>query len=339
MLLVRTISTLLSNMKIDVIIGNPPYQDEVEAKGNSAKALYHKFILQSKEYNGKSVFIVPARWFTGGLGLGDFKDLQLNCGNIIEMVYFPKSKDIFETVDIAGGVVILYQDESITRERCIYSVVLEGKLVEKSERKPNEFSIFISNSTVASIVRKIQRRIGKAQTIGQTLKSLPSYRISTSYRGKRETNTYYKVLTSKGVYEIDTVYKENLGYRPYISRIASEHSGHPDKNGRYKVISSVGILDEETICSDSYAPMQKFDTLKEAQNMEKYLKSKFLRAIVQSGLVGIHVNKNSFNFVPMQDFTENSDIDWEKDVDSQLYNKYGLSLEEINHIEKTIKSI
>lgn len=73
--------------------------------------------------------------------------------------------------------------------------------------------------------------------------------------------------------------------------------------------------------------------------MEKYLKSKFLRAIVQSGLVGIHVNKNSFNFVPIQDFTENSDIDWENDVDSQLYNKYGLSLEEINHIEKTIKSI
>ena len=45
-------------------------------------------------------------------------------------------------------------------------------------------------------------------------------------------------------------------------------------------------------------------------------------------------------FVPLQDFTGNSDIDWSKpipDIDKQLYKKYNLTKEEIANIEKIIK--
>lgn len=47
-----------------------------------------------------------------------------------------------------------------------------------------------------------------------------------------------------------------------------------------------------------------------------------------------------FEYVPTQDFTSNSDIDWSQsvsDIDKQLYEKYGLKQEEMDYIESTIK--
>ena len=51
-------------------------------------------------------------------------------------------------------------------------------------------------------------------------------------------------------------------------------------------------------------------------------------------------NKEVWKFVPLQDFTENSDIDWSKsipEIDQQLYAKYNLNEEEISFIESMIK--
>ena len=54
----------------------------------------------------------------------------------------------------------------------------------------------------------------------------------------------------------------------------------------------------------------------------------------------MQVSQEVFRFIPMQDFTERSDIDWSKsivDIDAQLYAKYGLSADEIAFIESMIK--
>lgn len=48
----------------------------------------------------------------------------------------------------------------------------------------------------------------------------------------------------------------------------------------------------------------------------------------------------TYKFVPVQDFTPNSDIDWTKsipEIDQQLYKKYQLSAEEVAFIERMIK--
>ena len=74
--------------------------------------------------------------------------------------------------------------------------------------------------------------------------------------------------------------------------------------------------------------------------MKKYIATKFQRFLLLQALTSIHITKDSFIFVPLQDFTVNSDIDWSKsvaDIDRQLYAKYGLSEEEIAFIEKMIK--
>lgn len=89
-----------------------------------------------------------------------------------------------------------------------------------------------------------------------------------------------------------------------------------------------------------YIQVGKFNSREEAERCSKYLSTKFLRALVNIRAVGISISSDAYKFVPLQDFTSNSDIDWSQsiaDIDQQLYRKYNLTSEEIAYIEKTIK--
>ena len=51
---------------------------------------------------------------------------------------------------------------------------------------------------------------------------------------------------------------------------------------------------------------------------------------------------STWKYVPLQDFTGNSDIDWTQsvaDIDRQLYQKYDLSPEEIAFIETHVREM
>ena len=99
----------------------------------------------------------------------------------------------------------------------------------------------------------------------------------------------------------------------------------------------------ESICSQSYVPIGINNELKselECVNVIKYISSKFFRCLVAFNKNTQSASKAVYTFVPLQDFTSESDIDWSKDVaeiDRQLYAKYGLDEEEIAFIERMIK--
>ena len=72
----------------------------------------------------------------------------------------------------------------------------------------------------------------------------------------------------------------------------------------------------------------------------KYIYSRFFRYLVSIKKKTQDNARDVFQFVPLQDFTSESDIDWTKsvtDIDQQLYTKYHLSNEEISFIESIIK--
>ncbi len=77
-----------------------------------------------------------------------------------------------------------------------------------------------------------------------------------------------------------------------------------------------------------------------AKNLKQYLATKFFRFLLLQALTSINISKEKFLFVPIQDFTDNSDIYWWQsinDIDKQLYKKYNLTQEEINFIESMIR--
>lgn len=82
--------------------------------------------------------------------------------------------------------------------------------------------------------------------------------------------------------------------------------------------------------------------MEEATNYKKYLLTKFARFLLRQGITSVNVTKECFAFVPIQDFTEDSDIDWSlsiSDIDKQLYTKYEFTEHEIQFIESMIKPI
>ena len=94
--------------------------------------------------------------------------------------------------------------------------------------------------------------------------------------------------------------------------------------------------------TDTFLCIGQFEQLTDAQALEKYLKSKFLRALLSINKVTQDNPKRVWSLIPIQDFTFNSDIDWSKsisEIDQQLYEKYGLSSEEIEFIETHVKEM
>lgn len=94
--------------------------------------------------------------------------------------------------------------------------------------------------------------------------------------------------------------------------------------------------------TETFNSIGAFDTEKEAEACFKYVKSKFLRTMLGMLKITQHNPPEKWKYVPMQDFTSNSDIDWLQsvaEIDLQLYNKYGLSDEEISFIETHVKEM
>ncbi|MEG1718645.1 MAG: DEAD/DEAH box helicase, partial [Bacteroidales bacterium] len=117
----------------------------------------------------------------------------------------------------------------------------------------------------------------------------------------------------------------------------------PKSNGSGAIgeVLSTPLIGEPLIGStQSFISIGAFDNKQEASAMLKYIKSRFSRVMLGVLKVTQDNSKNVWRYVPLQDFTAQSDIDWSKsitEIDKQLYAKYGLSEDEITFIESMIK--
>ena len=94
--------------------------------------------------------------------------------------------------------------------------------------------------------------------------------------------------------------------------------------------------------TQSFIGIGAFETEEEAVTALKYIKTKFCRTMLGILKVTQHNDRGVWRFVPLQDFTSASDIDWSKsiqEIDHQLYKKYGLEEKEIQFIESHVKEM
>lgn len=321
-------------MKFDVIIGNPPYQLNVGVqKENYAVPIYQKFIEQAMKLNPRYLsMIIPSRWFTGGRGLEDFRYRMLNDKRVRKIVDYPDSKDCFAGVDISGGVNYFLWDRDKEGE-CEFVSVHDGKTTS-CLRKLNEFAIFPRYNEALSIIHKILER--NEASVSQTVSTQTPFGFITTYRGRE--NPYPKCLTlitSKGNTYVDRQSVSRNAdliddYKVIFSKATCEHAGTPDKNGQYRVISSNRIINPGEVCTQSYLVGNSFKTKIEAENFLKYLRTKFFRFLLLQGLTSQDISRDKFLFVPQQDYT----VTW---TDEMLYEKYGLSDDEVFFIDSMIR--
>ncbi len=94
--------------------------------------------------------------------------------------------------------------------------------------------------------------------------------------------------------------------------------------------------------TESFLSIGSFTDISDVQNALKYVKTRFHRTLVGVLKTTQDITPDKWKYVPIQDFTSVSDIDWSKsiaEIDQQLYAKYGLDDAEIAFIESHVKEM
>ena len=320
-------------MKFDVIIGNPPYQMSDGGNGASAKPIYHLFVEQAKKLMPRFlIMITPSRWFNGGKGLDKFRESMLNDRHITHLIDYQNAKDCFPGISIGGGVSYFLWEREKTSD-CTITNIVNGQ--DNTQIRPlNEFTVFVRYNESIDIIKKVQQK--RELTIVDFISSRNPFGLATNTRGQADFHNGDLTLYSssgKGFVKQSEV-SQGLEfvdkYKVMISRVTSEHAGEPDKGGKYKVIAKMQILQPSEICTDSYVIAFPSERETEVENFYKYLQTKFTRFLILQALSSINLSKERYGFVPQQDFSKA----W---TDAELYEKYGLTDEEIAFIESMIK--
>ena len=316
------------NMKFDVIIGNPPYQMSDGGNGASAKPIYQYFVEQAKKLNPRYLsMIIPARWYAGGKGLDEFRDRMINSKNIKELHDFQNSQDCFPgAVSIEGGVCYFLLDENYIGKCEIYTHEKEV-ILSKSKRflKEDGDDIFIRMNEAISIINKIKKL--KEPSLAEGISSRKPFGFSTNFRGDKESGVLCYQNGGVSFVGIGEIKKgEHLidKYKVIISK------AYGSGNKPYKVLNDPILAEKNSCCTETYIVIRAFENLTEAKNLISYIKTKFFRFLVLLRKNTQDATAKVYQFVPIQDFSK----PW---TDEELYEKYGLSEEEIKFIEENIK--
>lgn len=325
----------LFDMKFDVIIGNPPYQLSDGGAQASARSIYHLFVMQAIKLQPRYLsMIIPARWYTNGKGKGidEFRDLMLHCNQISNLVDYINSADCFPGVTIAGGVCYFLWERDYKGKCKVTNTTSKTGLV--ASRYLGDYDIFVRNNIAVNIIGKLH--LTNDSTFNKQVKSYSYFSIRSYERGvaNKASQDYVVLLSSngKGFYQRQKVSDRDNIIDKYKAIITYAMSGgnKPTGDGNYQVISSLQILKPNEVCTETYLILGVYDREEYAENLMSYVSTKFFRFLLLQALTSIHITKDSFCFVPMQDFSK----PW---TDEELYQKYNLSQEEIDFIESMIK--
>lgn len=323
------------DMKFDVIIGNPPYQLNDGGNGASARSIYHLFVMQAMKLQPRYLsMIIPARWYTNGKGKGidEFRDLMLNCNQISNLVDFANSADCFPGVTIAGGVCYFLWERDYKGKCKVINKTTQTETT--ADRYLGEFNILVRNNIAINIIEKLH--LNDTSTFSRQVKPRSYFSIFSTARGtENRTLTDDVILLSssgKGFYQRQKASDRDNIIDKYKVIITYAMSGgnKPTSEGNYQVISSLQILQPNEVCSETYLILGVYDNEEQAQNLVSYVSTKFFRFLLLQALTSIHITKDSFCFVPIQDYSK----PWN---DEELYEKYSLTNNEIGYINSIIK--
>ena len=344
------------HMKFNAIVGNPPYQLMGAAGGNNDAPIYQDFALISTKLTNRYIsLILKANWMSPSGGrenlLKDYRVHMLQCGNIAKLSLFPNSKYLFKTAEIKGGVCYYLEDKT-QKQLCTFSVI-ENDEVQTDIRDLSSFELIIRNPIIQMIVDKVDKIRNKQNVCNvesiisnDTPFGIPSNPRTSSktpfkvYKDKSEEHDVLLFHIENQVRKVEYVsYSDIRKNVNDVDKIKVFNTCSGGSGNDPMVLGKPEFAPRHSVCSQSYL-YSIFETKDEAKNFIKYIRSKFLRILVSAVKITQAAPNRVYKFVPLQDFTSNSDIDWSvsiPEIDAQLYEKYGLSEDEIAFIEKMIK--
>lgn len=345
----------VGELKFDAIVGNPPYQEMDGGAQASASPIYQHFVTTSKAIEPEYIsFIMPTRWYVGGKGLDNFREEMLSDIHLRVLYDCLTPEDIFPNTNIRGGVCYFLWDSSYDNTENLTRVVtFENNEVVADVLRPIKvegIDLFIRDGQAIKIINKVftnksqktmDKFISVRKPFGLEGSFINSKDLHSENQGLKNPVVCYGRGQTLGYVEREII-KTRINwidkwkvFTPRANNIGTELS---DDN------LNTFIGEPGTICTESYIVVGADLDLNSssAENLSKYLTGKFARYMHSLGKASQDATAKTYRFIPLQDFTDKSDINWSKsikEIDKQLYKKYNLSEDEIDYIENKIKEM
>ncbi|CAM2753237.1 Eco57I restriction-modification methylase domain-containing protein [Dolosigranulum pigrum] len=340
-------------MKFDVVIGNPPYQEEGKGEKSRDEPIYNYFIDEAIKLANKTMFITPGRFlFDAGQTPTKWNKKMLSNPDFKVVYYKQQSAAVFPNTDIKGGVAVTYYslDENFGAigtfthfnelNNILKKVVsnnfesINKLLHAKSSYKLNK-EIYLDYPEFTDRVSKSERKSIPSNIFDKMSEVFSNEKTSTDQiqiYGRQSNKRVYKWINRKYIKNYSNLEK----YKVFVP--ASNGSGALGE------VLSTPLIGEPLIGhTQTFISFGSFDNKLEAENLLKYLKTKFSRALLGTMKITQHnQTKKVWKNVPLIDFTIQSDIDWTQsieNIDKQLYKKYNLNQEEIDFIEEKVQAM
>lgn len=350
-------------MKFDFAIGNPPYQDETLGDNKGfAPPVYHKFLDGAFEVADAVETIHPARFlFNAGSTPKEWNRKMLTSQHFKVLLYEADATKVFPNTAITGGVAITY----FTRNKKffpieVFSQFQELNSIRQKVENCNDFTSFgriISGRTPYLFTDTMHREHPDAES-----------RLSSGHRYDVSSNAFAVLpdvflpecpADSENYYRVLGRLNSNRTYcwvkKKYIRGRNTEYLGKwkvflPKANGASgmlgdesaRLISKPALGEPNDIATDTFLCVGACEKHDEAEAILKYMNGKFCRVLLGILKVTQDNSPDKWKYVPLQNFTERSDIDWSASVaaiDRQLYKKYKLSNEEMSFVESKVKEL
>ena len=324
---------LFNNMKFDVIIGNPPYQlNDGGGRDSAAIPLYDKFVQKAKQLAPHFlIMIIPARWYTGGRGLDDFRDNMISDTRLKVIHDYPETDDCFPGLNIRGGVCYFLWD-SLYHGDCTIINHIKGKMIEmKRPLKEANIPLLIRYNQSISIMKKVLKfkevSLGKYVSTSKPFGMRSNFSDFTSIQTEMHSVKLYRFGENGYVAKKIIVKNEKLidRYKVLVSKASPGGDEYP-----HSIVSQPIVSEPNSVCTETYLVIKDVDSRIEAENLVSYIKTRFFRFMMSLVKNTQNISKASYTFVPLQDFSH----PW---TDEMLYRKYNLSSDEIAFIESMIR--
>lgn len=351
-------------MKFDAVVGNPPYQEEIakyvsEQNGQARRrSIFQYFQTASDELSSGAVSLIypGARWIhRSGKGMAEFGLNQINDKNLRQLDFYPDSNDIFDSVAIGDGISIVYKNKRILADGFKYVYHKDG----------NEYSVHIDcpgeeliplNPRDAMIIEKVDKFVSDNNLNWIHDRVLPQKLFGIESNFVEVNSEIVRPLTDNEILKSDEIKlftndkagkagraKWYITQRKYIEN-------NVDKIDEWQVVVSsanaggqkrdnqIEIVDNKSAFGRSRVALGSFKTEKEAKNffncMNTYI-IRFLFLMTDEALTSL--GKKVPDFIDYSDMC--NIVDFNHNLNEQLYKKINLSSEEIEYVKSKIDNL